>query len=662
MDQNICSEIFFDPRPGNELRLNGSALLPIEEKSYGMFGATVVASKQGDAVLACAPHYKYFFSKFEVVEPVGTCYYAQDYFNRIEEFAPCRQEPARHGHHRFGYGMCGFSAAVPDKGDDRLFISAPGVWYWQGAVFSQSVHNTTDRPNTADGPAPTDHHQMGYATAAGDFDGDGQDDIVVGVPRGNELIGMVSIYTSGLKPIVNLTVESGGQRGQYFGASVAVADLNKDGKADLIVGSPFYTDYKSVLDAKTQERKPQYDIGKVYVYIQTGSGSFKEPVQLGGCFWNCNFGGFNAGYQSTHPNLTPHYFSWSRPMGPVRTRSRGGGRPQRRRLRGLHRRGTLRRRGGAGSHLRLPRGGGRRQEGAHSAHPGKGYQPGAADLRLLSPGRQGPGQERLPRRGGWCICQLAGGGSQDEAGDDGGGQCAHDEENHQPGREALCHRVRSHALVGDALTAPRSNPKSQSRARCSEKLRFCLKYNGKLQPDFNTADMRVKIHLDSRKGVPGSPPRAFISRKDLDKKRGARVDPTSTSKEQPDKIEHTLQLTKGREHCESYDIYVPDTIRDKISPIVISVNYTYVEKGSVRGGGLEPAVDTTLPTSFETELVVEKDCGDDNVCIPDLQISAKPTTEKLTIGAVGPQVSGGWGKGVEVIFKLSKLKSSRPSP
>lgn len=78
----------------------------------------------------------------------------------------------------------------------------------------------------------------------------------------------MAIYTEKLKSIVNLTIADG-QRGQYFGASVAVADLNRDGLVDLIVGSPFYTDYKSVRDVKTQERKPQYDIGKVYVFIQT---------------------------------------------------------------------------------------------------------------------------------------------------------------------------------------------------------------------------------------------------------------------------------------------------------------------------------------------------------------------------------------------------------
>jgi hypothetical protein len=27
-----------------------------------------------------------------VIEPVGSCYYARDYFTRIQEYAPCRQE------------------------------------------------------------------------------------------------------------------------------------------------------------------------------------------------------------------------------------------------------------------------------------------------------------------------------------------------------------------------------------------------------------------------------------------------------------------------------------------------------------------------------------------------------------------------------------------
>lgn len=92
---------------------------------------------------------------------------------------------------------------------------------------------------------------LGYSTAAGDFTGDGIDDIVVGAPRANGLIGQVVIYDDKIQHIINLT-DPEGQRGQYFGASIAVTDLNKDGLDDLIIGSPFYTDYTTVLDVKTQ--------------------------------------------------------------------------------------------------------------------------------------------------------------------------------------------------------------------------------------------------------------------------------------------------------------------------------------------------------------------------------------------------------------------------
>ncbi|KJH49072.1 FG-GAP repeat protein [Dictyocaulus viviparus] len=253
----------------------------------------------------CAPKYKYFFSKFEVIEPVGSCFYAEKGFTHTEEFAPCRQErelhitsevivddeynklfclAARHGRHRFGYGQCGFSAALPSnykKDDERLiiikvFIGAPGVWYWQGAIFSQNVRNVSDRPNTEYGGKEYDHDMMGYATASGDLDGDGIDDIVAGVPRGNDLTGKLVLYTSRLKMLINLTDPTSSQQGQYCGSSVAVTDLNKDGRDDIIMGCPFYTDYVTVKDVKTQERKPQYDVGKVVVFFQTAPGVFDQ--------------------------------------------------------------------------------------------------------------------------------------------------------------------------------------------------------------------------------------------------------------------------------------------------------------------------------------------------------------------------------------------------
>lgn len=45
-----------------------------------------------------------------------------------------------------------------------------------------------------------------------------------------------------------------------------------------------------------------------------------------------------------------------------------------------------------------------------------------------------------------------------------------------------------------------------------------------------------------------------------------------------------------------------DTIRDKLLPIVISVNYSYIEREN-KGNSLEPASDLTLSQSFETEVI-----------------------------------------------------------
>ena len=57
--------------------------------------------------------------------------------------------------------MCGFSAAIPESKDDRLYIGAPGVYYWQGSLFVQNINEQEQRPNTPDGPAHTDHNMLG---------------------------------------------------------------------------------------------------------------------------------------------------------------------------------------------------------------------------------------------------------------------------------------------------------------------------------------------------------------------------------------------------------------------------------------------------------------------------------------------------------------------
>jgi hypothetical protein len=83
---------------------------------------------------------------------------------------------------------------------------------------------------------------------AGDVNGDGYDDIAVGAPQfdtGEEDVGAVFVYhgsAGGLSGTPDWTAEAG-PTGSRFGYSVGAAgDVNGDGYADLVVGAPGWED------------------------------------------------------------------------------------------------------------------------------------------------------------------------------------------------------------------------------------------------------------------------------------------------------------------------------------------------------------------------------------------------------------------------------------
>jgi hypothetical protein len=74
----------------------------------------------------------------------------------------------------------------------------------------------------------------------GDIDGDGGSDAVVGMPWQSDGAGAVDVRATG-NPSVLLTAHSvggGTGEGDQFGAAIAVADLDGDGCADLVIGAP----------------------------------------------------------------------------------------------------------------------------------------------------------------------------------------------------------------------------------------------------------------------------------------------------------------------------------------------------------------------------------------------------------------------------------------
>ncbi|XP_027878087.1 integrin alpha-V [Xiphophorus couchianus] len=553
-----CRQLLFDDtdnrfKDGNQ----------IEFKSKQWFGASV--RSDGEHILACAPLYQWSTFGFSEREPVGTCYLKKG--DTVVEYSPCRSS----SHTPEGQGFCqaGFSADFVKK-SNRVVVGGPGSFYWQGQLISDNVDEILKRFNndyiapygttlsTKPAGAQYDDSYLGYSVTVGDFNEDGKEDYVTGVPRGDKALGYVNIFNgANMESMINFT---GSQLAAYFGYSVAASDVNSDGFVDVLIGAPLFMDRGS--DGKLRE------VGQVSVYLSRGGFSFQPPQLLTGAEVYARYGSAIAAL------------------------------------------GDLDRDGYKDVAISAPYGG-PNHNGLVYIHNGHASGIDSTASQVL----QGKwASSYMPASFGYSMT-----GSTDI------------DQNGYPdlvvgafgADKAVLYRARPVISVNATLDiSPQiinpeekncTIPQTNTKVSCF-KVKYCLAAGGFGAP--SSLSFRVDLTLDRLKQKEATKRALFLHSATYQYSKNMTVN------------------SNRRLACEEQEVYLRDDreFRDKITPISVAMEYSLDYKLAADQTGLLPIVNIWAPTNVTKQAHILLDCGEDNICKPDLKLSVKSDRQKIYIG------------------------------
>ncbi|MFZ5476530.1 MAG: FG-GAP-like repeat-containing protein [Myxococcota bacterium] len=162
---------------------------------------------------------------------------------------------------QLGYAVAG-AGDVDGDGYDDVIVGAPAIDYAVGAasVFHGSAGGVSETATTTLAGESRDDHYGERVSGGGDVDGDGYDDVAVAASRYDSGTGRVYVYrgaAAGVSSSATTTV-TGEATSSYFGLGLSrPGDLDGDGYDDLAVGAYGYGS----------------SAGKVYVHAGSASGT-----------------------------------------------------------------------------------------------------------------------------------------------------------------------------------------------------------------------------------------------------------------------------------------------------------------------------------------------------------------------------------------------------
>ncbi|CAG0892897.1 unnamed protein product [Cyprideis torosa] len=153
-------------------------------------------------------------------------------------------------------------------------------------------------------------------------------------------------------------------------------------------------------------------------------------------------------------------------------------------------------------------------------------------------------------------------------------------------------------------------------------LQLCVEYEG--VGVANSIVLQTEYELDARKQK--NPRLFFYDRQDL------------RSRSEP------MALRRKEEQCRNITTYLKSSLRDKLTPIAATVNFQLFEKGRHCIDGLCPVLGPA--GQLEDAIVIKKNCGPDNTCVPDLRVSHVLKEQTFLLGS---------GKNIEIDVTVANM-------
>ncbi|XP_072222384.1 integrin alpha-5 [Leuresthes tenuis] len=566
--QSDCHTIEFDTEGDRSVLINNTEH-QVDSKSHQWFGATV--RSHGDTILACAPLYSWRTEKdVPRSDATGTCYLSVQNFTKFVEYAPCRTELSD----ALGQGYCqgGFSADFTVDG--KVVLGGPGSYFWQGQVIAATKEDIIKAyypgyfMQAVEGQMQTKQFQFHDDSYQGYS-------IAVGEFSGDQVEDIVAGVPKDLMLYGSVSILNGTDMtnmmkytGEQMGSYFGYALATTDINSDGMVDLLVGAPLLMIRDSDGRLE----EMGRVYVYLQRG------PLNL----------------ELRQPHLTGSqvFGRFGSTIAPL---------------------GDLNQDGFNDVAISCPFGGDDRQGLVYIYN---GYSEGLRE----KPSQVITGQwavGTVPASFGFA---LRGAKDLDMNGypDLIVGAFGVD--------KAILYRSRPIVNTSASLTVyptminPEekncmiTNGNSSIPVSCVN-LSFCISAEGKHLP--GNLDFQVEVQLDSQKH----------------KQKGAVKRALFLDSQQP-LLHRSVRVRHGERLCNQMKIYLRDDkeFRDKLSSIFVALNFSLDPKAAADSHGLRPILNYQTTSVIEQKAQILLDCGEDNICVPDLKLAVYSDRKEVYLG------------------------------